>query len=659
MQTVYTFINYICLLVDRILSCCFYNTSGDIGISLFMNDADKESEIRTLKRCLEQEIKSRKAAEKRVDETLAELTTISSALEQKVEERTREASEARDAALSASQAKSEFLATMSHEIRTPMNAIIGFAELLLNESLDERQHRFVQRIDTSGKALLQIINDILDYSKIEAGKLHVELIHFNFFELMDQMQHLFSQQVESKGVDLLFDIDRDIPVSMEGDPLRIGQVVTNLISNALKFTESGTIKVTAKVQKSVEGRAIIEVCCSDTGIGIPDGAQKKLFSSFTQADSSTTRKFGGTGLGLSIRKSLSEMMGGGIWLMSRVGMGSSFFFTIDLKVLDAEEAAAGEAALHSLDDVSFAESRILLVEDNEINQELVKEMFKDVDVIPDVAFNGLEAVEKVKLKKYDLVFMDIQMPLMDGLQSTKRIREEFSSDKLTIIAMTANASPEDRENCMSVGMNDFLSKPIDHRLLIETMQRWLMKEPVGDVPTESIKNGSGIPSDVAHSKEQVRINVESKPEASKPEVSKVETASIEEKQTEAIQATEAPKKKAPVYTALDYQKALAMMGGKVSLLNKMLLMFADKYSSADLNLSEFIANKEWVDAQRFAHTVKGISANIAADRLAGISATLESELKAIVQDQSLVKTFDDELLLFSEELKKLLAEITA
>ncbi len=620
-----------------------------------MSDVDKESEIQRLKRCLEQEIASRKAAEKRLDETLTELTTINSALEQKVNERTREASEARDAALNASQAKSEFLATMSHEIRTPMNAIIGFAELLLNESMDERQHRFVQRIDTSGKALLQIINDILDYSKIEAGKLQIELIHFNFFELMDQMQHLFSQQVESKGVDLLFDIDSDIPISVEGDPLRIGQIVTNLISNALKFTDSGTIKVTAKIQKSFDGRVVVEVCCSDTGIGIPDGAQKKLFSSFTQADSSTTRKFGGTGLGLSICKSLTEMMGGGIWLMSRVGMGSSFFFTIDLKVLDAKEKAAGEAALHSLDDVSFPESRILLVEDNEINQELVKEMLKEVDVIPDVAFNGLEAVEKVKLKKYDLVFMDIQMPLMDGLQSTKRIREEFSNDELTIIAMTANASPEDRENCISVGMNDFLSKPINHRLLIETMQRWLMKETVTEVTTESLaesdnvesddaSNDNGIISDIEQSEEQVYVSVEIIPEVTVG-VNKIEAVPLQ--------------KKPPIYTRLDYKKALAMMGGKVSLLNKMLMMFADKYSSADLHLSEYIANKEWVDAQRFAHTVKGISANIAADELASISGRLETELKHIVQGKSSVKSFDDELLLFSEELKKLLAEIIA
>ena len=191
--------------------------------------------------------------------------------------------------------------------------------------------------------------------------------------------------------------------------------------------------------------------------------------------------------------------------------------------------------------------------------------------------------------------------------------------------MTANASPEDRENCISAGMNDFLSKPIDHRLLIETMQRWLMKEAVGHVSNES----------------------------------RAEAASIEEKNINTPQITATPKKKPAVYTTLDHKKALAMMGGKTSLLDKMFTMFADKYSSADLHLSEFIANKEWVDAQRFAHTVKGISANIAADKLASICGTLEIELKAIVQDQSLIKNFDDELLLFSEELKKLLAEIAA
>jgi len=359
-----------------------------------------------------------------------------------------------------------------------------------------------------------------------------------------------------------------------------------------------------------------------------------------------------------------------------VGMGSSFFFTVDLKVLDEEETAAGEAALHSLDDVAFPESRILLVEDNEINQELVKEMFKDVDVIPDVAFNGLEAVEKVKLKKYDLVFMDIQMPLMDGLQSTKRIREEFSSDELTIVAMTANASPEDRENCISSGMNDFLSKPIDHRLLIETMQRWLMKETVAEnidgstanseIASFKITSQNGTAKAKAQEQENtnVEINIENSPDVSKTEAARIEKEPAKTPETILEKAPEKtpvktppPKKKTSTYTTLDYKKALAMMGGKVSLLDKMLTMFADKYSSADLHLSEFIANKEWVDAQRFAHTVKGISANIAADKLAAISATLESELKGIVQDQSLVKSFDDELLLFSEELKKLLAEI--
>ncbi|PCJ47551.1 MAG: hypothetical protein COA99_00645 [Moraxellaceae bacterium] len=595
-----------------------------------MGDVSTEDELIRLRRCLVVEVEGRRAAEARVVEILKELTKINYALEHKVEERTREASEARDVALVASQTKSEFLATMSHEIRTPMNAIIGFAELLLKEPLDDRQHRFVERIDTSGKALLQIINDILDYSKIEAGKLEIDSVQFSLFDLMDQVHGMFSRQTENTDVDLVYEIDSDLPKLMQGDPLRIGQIITNLISNGLKFTESGSIKITARMQSRVDDRAVVEICCADTGIGIPDNVQKKLFSSFTQADSSTTRKYGGTGLGLSICKSLSEMMGGSIWLMSRVGIGSSFFFTVNLKVLTAADIVEEKALGLSLDDMSFPDAKILLVEDNEINQELAKEMLGDVDIIPDVAFNGLEAVEKVKLKDYDLVFMDIQMPLMDGLQATKRIREDFSKDELTIVAMTANASKEDRENCMSVGMNDFISKPIDYRTLIELIHYRLEAEGASmEIEPEVSLIGAG------------------------EGVSKVSTIDAEK-------AAVAPKGLKPPaeYTELDFHKALGMLGGKEALLEKMLTMFADKYSSADLQLSELIVSESWVDAQRFAHTIKGISANIAADNLAAISQILENELRDRAQNPGNIKNLDDYLLQFSDALKKLLADIS-
>ncbi len=400
------------------------------------------------------------------------LQTLSENLENKVQERTLELQKSQQKAEAATQSKSNFLANMSHEIRTPMNGIIGMSHLALQTSLNNKQKNYLQKIDYSAKSLLGIINDILDFSKIEAGKLQIEKIDFELSETVDSVIDLISFKAHEKDLNLSVDYNKKMGKIFYGDSLRISQVLINLISNAIKFTPSGEVKLYIyKIENSkFKNRMCFEI--SDTGIGLTPEQQSKLFQSFSQANESTTRKYGGTGLGLTICKQLVELMNGKIWIESEAGKGSTFIFEIEL-IEKQETSLYNDQKIIDIDlDIKNIPSReILLVEDDRINQEIVLGLLEATNLNIDIANNGQEAINKFTNKEYSLILMDIQMPIMDGYEATKFIRA--MNPDIPIIALTANVMKEDIEKIQSIGMNEYLNKPIDVEKLYKTLLRFI------------------------------------------------------------------------------------------------------------------------------------------------------------------------------------------
>ncbi len=381
----------------------------------------------------------------------------------------------------ASRMKSEFLANMSHEIRTPLNAVIGLAHLCLeSEESEHKKREYVEKIEVAGKSLLGIINNVLDTSKIEAGMFELEKVQFNLRGLGEQVLTIYQDSAAAKKLSLIFDISPKLGGFYMGDPVRIGQILNNLVGNAIKFTESGSVSILcAPFDASMENKTIPEgmvpVCIKvvDTGIGISKEQEEMLFKPFSQADASITRRFGGTGLGLAISKQLVELMGGEIHVESEMGKGTTFTMLFyfppvlgeDLKL--RKEIEDGE--LH----VNLSKKRILVVEDNMINQLIMEELLQKTEATIAIADNGQIAVDMIQKENYDLILMDMQMPVMDGIQATKIIRQSYTTEQLPIIAVTANAMKEDKEKGIAVGLNDYLTKPIDPKNLMIVLQQWL------------------------------------------------------------------------------------------------------------------------------------------------------------------------------------------
>jgi signal transduction histidine kinase/ActR/RegA family two-component response regulator len=376
------------------------------------------------------------------------------------------------------QAKSEFLAKMSHEIRTPLNGVIAAADLMAATQLNDEQHELLDTLRLSAKTLLGIINDILDFSKIEAGRMVLETLPFTPTVLVEEVVSIMAPAAHSKGLTVRTELSSSLPHSVAGDPLRLRQILLNFVGNAIKFTACGEVVIRAMRLKKGEGQsAWLRFEVQDTGVGIPPEKQAGIFDAFTQADSSVTRQYGGTGLGLAICKRLVELMGGQIGVYSQPGQGSCFWFEVPLPVIqeNAPEETTAQPSGSALNSHELDGVRVLLVEDNPVNQKVAIRMLQKLGCVVELAENGQQALEKLERASYDIVLMDMQMPVMDGLTATRllRQREQQTGHHQVVIALTANAMQTDRELCLEAGMDDYLSKPLTLDALQVMLLRWV------------------------------------------------------------------------------------------------------------------------------------------------------------------------------------------
>ncbi|HEY1921834.1 MAG TPA: ATP-binding protein [Tepidisphaeraceae bacterium] len=529
----------------------------------------------------------------------AKLRGFTDTLQDQVQQRTQDLEHALLVAEDANRAKSLFLAHMSHELRTPLNGVIGMVDLLLATPTNPQQRRYCDLAKMSALSLLELINDVLDFSKIEAGKLELESADFDLHEAVQGVTQVMAERARKKNLELNCEIDPQAPRFVTGDVVRFRQVLTNLVSNAVKFTERGEVSVSLKLLQQQASHAMVKIDVRDTGLGIPKDRQDRLFKSFSQIDASTTRKFGGSGLGLAISQRITEMMGGLMSVQSEEGNGSTFSFTAQLQTRAPNPSETRAQSAPQLEEQALADAsplhgmKILLAEDHEINQMVAGEILSRAGSQVTIAANGQEALEAVQRGAFDLVLMDCQMPVLDGLEATRRIRKYESDSKpgahIPIIALTANAIKGDRELCLAAGMDGYVTKPIEAAEVINTIQALCLK----DRPQPAVPSPGPAPS-----------------------------------QDAAAQANPADG------LAVDFNALRRRCLGNRKLAAKALETFAATIGSYVDTLTQNLKNGDAKSAATAAHKIKGAAGNVSAQQVLRIAAELEELSKKEVLDQT-------------------------